>query len=123
VKLAPHVNRPRRKTVEPFVAKYFPVHGGDLKKRGAQPDERGDVFAVRLAKLAKGWGGSLVAKPPALRPVGRGLVHPADRLFNFINLTLPVLHPAREVGVRKTLGARKGQLFDPDLGAKLRWRA
>jgi ABC-type antimicrobial peptide transport system permease subunit len=113
VKLAPHVNQATFESrLRPFVAKYFPGTVEDLKKRGAQPDERGDVFAVRLAKLAKGWGGSALSKPPPYALLVVGLFILLIACFNFINLTIArSFIRAREVGVRKTLGARKGQLF------------
>ncbi|MBC7921346.1 MAG: ABC transporter permease, partial [Ferruginibacter sp.] len=54
VKLAPRVDQATfENRLKAFAQKYFPANLANLKKKGAQPDERGDVFAVRLQPLAK----------------------------------------------------------------------
>jgi ABC-type antimicrobial peptide transport system permease subunit len=102
--------------LKPFVARYFPASLESLKARGARPDERGDVFAIRLENIAKMHVGSVmqngaqVALLYALMAIGFFILLIA--CFNFVNLSIArSFIRAREVGVRKTLGARKGQLF------------
>ncbi|QJW92410.1 FtsX-like permease family protein [Spirosoma taeanense] len=119
IKLSPNADQ---QTVEDrlklFSLKYFPSSIETLKKKGAQPDERGDLFAIRLQKLAdvhfntdiSGGKGAPIAVVYALS--GLGLFILLIACINFINLSVArSFSRAREVGVRKSLGALKSQLF------------
>ncbi|GGM79240.1 ABC transporter permease [Dyadobacter beijingensis] len=117
LKLKPGVEKLAfEKKLRPFTAKYFADTFTKLKKKGAKPDERGDLYALRLQKLedihfereiSGGKGASLVY---AL--MGIGLFILLIACINFINLNVArSFIRAREVGVRKSLGALKQQLF------------
>ncbi|MCF2442875.1 ABC transporter permease [Dyadobacter sp. CY345] len=101
-----------------FAAKYFAGNIDKLKKKGAEADSRGDLFAIRLQKLENlhfdkditGGSGSSVAVVYALLGIAFFILLIA--CINFINLTVArSFTRAREVGVRKSLGALKNQLF------------
>ncbi|MCX6216994.1 ABC transporter permease [Spirosoma sp.] len=119
VKLAPNVDRATVESrLKPFAAKYFQSTIDNLKKKGAKPDERGDLFAVRLQTLADihfdrelgGGTGTPIALVYALMGIGFFILLIA--CINFINLSVArSFTRAKEVGVRKSLGALKNQLF------------
>ena len=119
IKLTPNANQAAVEArLKPFAQKYFPESIETLKKKGAQPDERGDLFAVRLQKLAdvhfdleiSGGKGAPIAVVYALLGIGFFILLIAA--INFINLSVArSFTRAREVGVRKSLGALKTQLF------------
>lgn len=117
LKLKPGVDKLAfERKLKPFTAKYFAETVTKLKKKGAKPDERGDLYALRLQKLedvhfnreiSGGKEGSLIY---AL--MGIGLFILLIACINFINLNVArSFIRAREVGVRKSLGALKQQLF------------
>ncbi|MDQ6478300.1 FtsX-like permease family protein [Dyadobacter sp. LHD-138] len=119
VKLKPNVNQLTfENRLKSFSAKYFSDNITKLKKNGAKPDERGDLFAVRLQKLANlhfdreisGGNGSSMAVVYSILGIAFFILLIA--CINFINLTVArSFTRAREVGVRKSLGALKNQLF------------
>ncbi len=104
--------------LKPFSQTYFRTAIDDLKKMGARPDERGELFSIRLQPLvdvhfdtgaAQGAGSSRMYVYTLLLI---GLFILAIAAINFVNLTLArSFTRAREVGVRKSLGAVRGQLF------------
>ncbi|WP_353721656.1 ABC transporter permease [Dyadobacter sp. 676] len=117
VKLKPGIDKLAfEKKLRSFTAKYFAETFTQLKKKGATPDDRGDVYALRLQRLedchfnreiSGGKEGSLIY---AL--MGIGLFILLIACINFINLNVArSFIRAREVGVRKSLGALKKQLF------------
>jgi putative ABC transport system permease protein len=120
LKLASNANQATfEQRLKPFAQKYFEGTISTLKKKGAKPDERGDIFAVRLQKLKNvhfatdiaGGGG---AAPEALVYALMGIAFFILLIacINFINLNVArSFIRAREVGVRKSLGALKNQLF------------
>lgn len=119
VKLAPGASKEAfEKRLKPFTRKYFPNNLEELKSKGARPDARGDRFAVRLQQLSDvhldreisdGKGGSMAL---IYMLAGIAVFVLLIACINFINLSVArSFTRAREVGVRKTLGALKGQLF------------
>ncbi|TLV01006.1 ABC transporter permease [Dyadobacter luticola] len=119
LKLKPSVDQLTfEKRLKPFAQKYFAESFTKLKKAGAKPDERGDIFAIRLQNLKNvhfdsdiaGGSSAPVALVYALMGIGFFIMLIA--CINFINLNVArSFIRAREVGVRKSLGALKNQLF------------
>ena len=106
------------KRLRTFANTYFQELIRDLTKNGARPDEQGSVVTVGLQPLADVHFNTQLT---AGQQTGRrylyilltiGVVILLIAAINFINLTLAQSFTrAREVGVRKSLGARKSQLF------------
>lgn len=104
--------------LKPFAQKYFQNQIDGLKKKKAQPDARGDVFAIRLQKLTNVHFNREMSDsrgtPVAIIYVLLGMAFfiLAIACINFINLSIArSFTRAREVGVRKSLGALKSSLF------------
>lgn len=117
VKLAPQVDQKKFESkLKPFVQKYMMGEIETLKNRGAKPDKNGDLFAIRLQKLSNVHFDTDLSNGPPIAVVyaivGIGLFILFIACINFVNLSIArSFTRAREVGVRKTLGALKGQLF------------
>lgn len=119
LKLAPGVSQAAfEKKLQPFTRKYMAGGIEELKKQGAKPDARGDVIAIRLQPLldvhftpdVKRGEASGRASFYTLLTLGTFILLIAG--INFVNLTLArSLARAREVGVRKSLGAQRGQVM------------
>ncbi|WP_293679205.1 MULTISPECIES: FtsX-like permease family protein [unclassified Spirosoma] len=100
-----------------FTQKYLAQNLDNLKKKGAKPDSQGDLFAIRLQKLANvhfdrdiDGRGAPIAMIYVLLGIAFFILLIA--CINFINLSIArSFMRAREVGVRKSLGALKTQLF------------
>jgi putative ABC transport system permease protein len=104
--------------LKPFTQKYFQRQIDDLTSKKAQPDQQGDVFAVRLQKLSDvHFNREISANRGTPIAVIYVLISMASFIlliacFNFINLSIArSFKRAREVGVRKSLGALKSSLF------------
>lgn len=119
VKLPPHLDQATVETrLKAFTKKYFAGSLEGLIQKGAKPDEQGDVFAVRLQKLADVHFDRKLSNgrsaPIALIYVLMGIAFFILLIacINFINLSIArSFTRAKEVGVRKSLGALKSQLF------------
>ncbi|RDB07479.1 ABC transporter permease [Runella aurantiaca] len=119
VKLPAHVSQAAfENRLKAFTKKYFPAQLKELTKKGAKPDALGDLFAVRLQQLSKvhfdreiaGSKGTPIAIVYILMGIGFFIMLIA--CMNFINLSIArSFTRAKEVGVRKSLGALKNQLF------------
>lgn len=119
IKTAPQVTQATLENrLKSFAKKYFPGTIEELTKKGAKSDERGDVFAIRLQKLAdvhfdreiSGGKGTPIALIYVILGIGAFILLIA--CFNFINLSIArSFTRAKEMGVRKSLGALKKQLF------------
>ncbi|MCY7358349.1 MAG: ABC transporter permease [Rudanella sp.] len=119
VKLPPQVDQATFEgRLKPFAQKYFPKTIEELNRKKATPDQAGDVFAVRLQKLSdvhfnreiSDNKGTPIAAIYVL--LGMAFFILLIACINFINLSIArSFKRAREVGVRKVLGALKGGLF------------
>ena len=119
LKLPPQVDQATFETrLKPFTQKYFSDPIEKLSKKKAKPDQRGDVFAIRLQNLSdvhfnrelSDSKGTPVAVIYVL--LGLALFILLIACINFINLSIArSFTRAREVGVRKSLGALKSGLF------------
>ncbi len=101
-----------------FSTTYFQEVIRDLVKNGGRPDEQGSIVSIGLQPLAdfhfntQLTQGQQTGRTYLYTLLTIGLVILLIAAINFINLTLSQsFRRAREVGVRKVLGARKGQLF------------
>ena len=119
VKLIPSVSLvTMEQRLKSFSQLYFQSVISDQKRAGAKPDERGELFSIRLQPLLdvhfdtgaiQGAGTSRMYVYTLLLI---GLFILVIAAINFVNLTLArSFTRAREVGVRKSLGALRGQLF------------
>ncbi|QMU31596.1 ABC transporter permease [Adhaeribacter radiodurans] len=117
IKLNPQVNQATfEKRLKLFARKYLAESLQNLQKNGAKPDSRGDIFTVRLQQLSKVHFDTEISKGPPIAIIYALLGIACFILFiaciNFINLSIArSFTRAKEVGVRKYLGALKSQLF------------
>ncbi|MBC8043091.1 MAG: ABC transporter permease, partial [Rhizobacter sp.] len=103
----------------PFAGKYFANVLSELKSGGAKPDATGEVFQLRLQPFKEiHFTPEIRSNKPFVDPVqfyallGIGIFILLIACINFINLSIGrSAARAKEVGVRKVLGADKGQLF------------
>jgi putative ABC transport system permease protein len=101
-----------------FSLKYFQKQIKELTRKKAKPDQAGDLFAVRLQKLADvhfnreitGNKGTPIAVIYVI--LGMAFFILSIACINFINVSIArSFTRAREVGVRKSLGALRSGLF------------
>ncbi|CAH0996224.1 hypothetical protein EMA8858_02355 [Emticicia aquatica] len=119
LKLPPNVSQSAfEKRLEPFLQKYMKANFDGAKKEGQPKNERGQYLSLLLTPLSdihfdtaivSGQGTSKAYVYTLLTIAGLILLIAS---INFINLTVASsLTRAKEVGVRKSLGASKSQLF------------
>lgn len=117
VKLKPEGNpKTFESRLKHFTQKYFRQSLIDLKKKGAKPDSQGDVLALRVQQLPKIHFDREISNGPPIAIIyallGIGIFILLIACFNFINLSIArSFTRAKEMGVRKYLGALKKQLF------------
>lgn len=119
IQLADNINQETfEKKLKPFTQKYYKSTIDQIKKEGGKPDERGEVFSIRTMPLLdehfmKHTGGLLAMDkmyPYMLLIISALIVLIA--CINFINLSIArSLERAKEVGMRKALGAVKSQIL------------
>ncbi|MBS1603893.1 MAG: ABC transporter permease [Bacteroidetes bacterium] len=98
--------------------RYQPRVYADLVKKGAKPDQYGDLFATRLLPLGEAHFSTRVNGHKAASYMLiytlllAGLLVIAIASFNFVNINLATAFTrSREIGVRKCLGAGRNRLF------------
>jgi putative ABC transport system permease protein len=103
-----------------FAKNHFKESISNIIRDGARPDANGNVFTVNLAPFAKnhfnneltGLEGSQISSVYVIALLVIGIFILLIACINFINLNIArAFNRAREVGVRKTLGAGKWQLL------------
>ena len=108
------------KTLISFANKHFKESIANMKRDGAQPDASGQVFTINLLPFSQvhfntdigGLDGNPVSHAYILTLLTIGIFILLIACINFINLNVArAFNRAREIGVRKTLGASKTQLL------------
>ncbi|WP_419800874.1 ABC transporter permease [Mucilaginibacter sp.] len=108
------------KRLIPFAKNHFKEAISDIIRDGAKPDANGNVFTVNLTPFANnhfnnelsGLEGGPVSRVYVTALLAIGIFILLIACINFINLNIArAFTRAREVGVRKTLGAGKWQLL------------
>ncbi len=108
------------KRLIPFAKNHFKEDISNIKRDGAAPDANGNVFTVNLAPFAgnhfnnelSGLEGRPISRVYVIALLAIGIFILLIACINFINLNIArAFNRAREVGVRKTLGAGKWQLL------------
>ncbi len=108
------------KRLIPFAKNHFKQNISDIVRDGARPDTNGNVFTVNLTPFAGnhfdtemgGLEGNQISKTYLISLLAIGIFILLIACINFINLNIArAFNRAREVGVRKTLGAGKWQLL------------
>ena len=119
LKLPPRVNQLAfEKRLKPFVQTYFRAAITELNQKKAIADPKGDVVALRLQPLADVHFNREISdnKGTPITVIyvllGMAFFILSIACINFVNLSIArSFKRAREVGVRKALGALKGALF------------
>ncbi len=108
------------KSLIPFAKNHFKEDISNIKRDGAKPDANGNVFTVNLTPFANnhfnnelsGLEGGPISRVYVIALLAIGIFILLIACINFINLNIArAFNRAREVGVRKTLGAGKWQLL------------
>lgn len=119
IKLAPNTTQAQfEQRLEPFIQKYMAQSLTERAEQGYAPNERGRQLSLLLMPLrdvhfdTETVGGQGVSKPYIYTLLAISVFIVSIAGINFVNLTVAQAYGrAREVGVRKSLGAGRGQLF------------
>jgi putative ABC transport system permease protein len=118
LKLKPSVSAAAfQSKAQPFFEKYFKTNVEDAKKEGIAPDKNGHFTSLGLLPLtqihfATDILGDGAAKALIYTMMSIAMVILLIASFNFINLSIALsITRAKEMGVRKSLGAQKKQVF------------
>jgi putative ABC transport system permease protein len=119
VELAPGMTQERaEREMRAMFKRRHADDGNDMKKQGYLKDSNGDYYSMKLAPMStlhfdeRIGMGRVVGKPYLYTLILIAFVVMAIACFNFINLNVArSFTRAREVGVRKTIGAGRGQIF------------
>jgi hypothetical protein len=125
VKLAPGTARETfEKQLKAFARKYYPGTFDELKSKGAKPDARGDLFALRLQKLStcistrKVSDGKGVPRRDDLPAGGHRRFFSADRLHQLHQPEHgPFVYPGPRGGRAQNAGRPQRASFSPRSGA------
>ncbi|MDF7821882.1 ABC transporter permease [Runella sp. MFBS21] len=104
------------KRLKAFTAKYYKSNIEQLKKEGAKADAQGDVMSTRIIGLSESHfdsriGNQAISKVYPYTLLIVGVIILLIAAINFINLSIAKSFTrAKEVGMRKALGAFKGQI-------------
>ncbi|QJD98185.1 FtsX-like permease family protein [Mucilaginibacter robiniae] len=120
VQLNNHVNAEKfANALQPFIHKHFAQDVTNLKRDGAKPDAKGNLVTLGFASFANTHfntdtgtiDGTPINKTYVISLLAIGCFILVIACINFVNLSVARgFTRAREVGVRKTLGAGKWQL-------------